>query len=98
MTDVVIIGSGFAGVWSALGAARRLDELAVPAGQVSITVVSPLPYHDIRVRNYEADLSGCRPPLADILEPAGVAHIAATVTAVDATARTVTADGTQYSY
>ena len=34
MTDVLVIGSGFAGVWSALGAARRLDELGVPAGQV----------------------------------------------------------------
>lgn len=98
MTDVLVIGSGFAGVWSALGAARRLDELGVPAGQVTITVLSPLPYHDIRVRNYEADISGCRLPLAGILEPVGVAHVAATVTAIDVAARTVTADGADFHY
>jgi NADH dehydrogenase len=98
MTDVLVIGSGFAGVWSALGAARRLDELGVPAGQVRITVLSPLPYHDIRVRNYEADISGCRLPLADILEPVGVSHVATTVTAIDAATRTVTADGADFHY
>jgi NADH:ubiquinone reductase (H+-translocating) len=92
MTDVVVIGSGFAGVWSALGAARRLDELGVPAGQVTVTVLSPLPYHDIRVRNYEADISACRLPLVDILEPAGVGHVVATVTAIDTANATVTAD------
>ncbi|HET9890055.1 MAG TPA: FAD-binding protein, partial [Mycobacterium sp.] len=26
MSAVVVIGSGFAGLWAALGAARRLDE------------------------------------------------------------------------
>jgi len=99
VTAVVIIGSGFAGLWAALGAARRLDELAVPAGTVDITVVSDKPFHDIRVRNYEADLSACRIPLADVLDPAGVAHIAAEVTAIDHGARTVTTPrGVTYGY
>ena len=39
----MVIGSGFAGLWAALGAARRLDELAVPAGTVDITVLSAKP-------------------------------------------------------
>jgi NADH:ubiquinone reductase (H+-translocating) len=96
---VLVVGSGFAGLWAALGAARRLDELAVPAGTVDITVLSATPFHDIRVRNYEADLSACRIPLADLLDPAGVAHIAAEVTAIDADAGTVaTADGVTYGY
>jgi NADH:ubiquinone reductase (H+-translocating) len=86
-----VIGSGFAGLWAALGAARRLDELAVPAGVVDITVLSAKPFHDIRVRNYEEDLSACRIPLADVLAPAGVAHVVAEVTAIDTCARTVTA-------
>ena len=68
MTAVVVIGSGFAGLWAALGAARRLDELAVPQGTVDITVLSAKPFHDVRVRNYETDLSACRIPLADLLE------------------------------
>ena len=29
MSEVVVLGSGFAGLWAALGAARRLDELGV---------------------------------------------------------------------
>ena len=93
MSDVVVVGSGFAGLWAALGAARRLDELAVPAGTVNVTVLSAKPFHDIRVRNYEADLRACRIPLADVLDPVGVAHITAKVTAIDPVARTVTAVG-----
>lgn len=92
MSDVIIIGSGFAGLWAALGAARRLDELGIPAGQVSITVLSAQPFHDIRVRNYEADLSACRIPLADVLNPAGIAYATAEVTAIDTGARTVSAN------
>jgi NADH dehydrogenase FAD-containing subunit len=93
LTAVLVVGSGFAGLWAALGAARRLDELAVPAGTVDITVLSPQPFHDIRVRNYEADLSACRIPLADLLDPAGVTHLATEVTAIDPGARTVTTSG-----
>lgn len=99
MKRVLIIGSGFAGLWTALGAARRLDELAVPPGSVDITVVSRQPFHDIRVRNYEDDLSGCRIPLAKVLDPAGVAHITAEVTQIDSTERTVTTSaGATYEY
>ena len=88
MSDVLVLGSGFAGLWAALGAARRLDELGVTPGDVEITVISSQPYHDIRVRNYEADLTPCRIPLQDVLDPAGVAHITADVTAIDAAYRT----------
>ena len=65
----------------------------VQAGTVDITVLSAKPFHDIRVRNYEADLSACRIPLADLLDPVGVAHIATEVTAIDSDARTVTTSG-----
>jgi NADH:ubiquinone reductase (H+-translocating) len=99
LTAVIVVGAGFAGLWAALGAARRLDELAVPAGTVEITVFSAKPFHDVRVRNYEADLSACRIPLADLLDPAGVAHIATEVTGIDAAARAVTtSDGMAYGY
>ncbi|OCB19184.1 NADH dehydrogenase [Mycobacterium malmoense] len=99
MTAVVVIGSGFAGLWAALGAARRLDELGVPPGTVDITVLAARPFHDIRVRNYEADLSACRIPLADLLDPVGVAHVATEVTAIDTAARTVaTSGGATFGY
>ena len=93
MTAVLVVGSGFAGLWAALGAARRLDELTVPTSTVDITLLSPRPFHDIRVRNYEADLSACRIPLADLLDPVGVAHLATEVTAIDSGARTVSTSG-----
>jgi NADH dehydrogenase len=99
LTSVVVIGSGFAGLWAALGAARRLDELGVSAGSVQLTMLSPKPFHDIRVRNYEADLSACRLPLADLLGPVGIAHVTAEVTAIDTDARTVsTSSGVAYGY
>ena len=89
MSDVVVLGSGFAGLWAALGAARRLDELGAAHGDVQVTVISSQPYHDIRVRNYESDLTQCRIPLRDVLDPAGVGHITADVTAIDPMSRTV---------
>ena len=93
-----MLGSGFAGLWAALGAARRLDELGVTHGDVKITVVSSQPYHDIRVRNYEADLTECRIPLRDVLDPAGVVHIAADVTAIDPISHTVTTSLGAHTY
>jgi NADH dehydrogenase len=86
---IVVLGSGFAGLWAALAAARRLDELGVTPGTVDVTMVSSTPYHDIRVRNYETDLSPSRIPLTDLLDPVGIKHIVGDVTAIDALARIV---------
>ena len=96
---VLVLGSGFAGLWAALGAARRLDELGVPQGTVDVTVVSSQPFHDIRVRNYEADLSACRIPLQELLDPVGIGLITDDVTGIDASAATVrTAGGAALGY
>ncbi|HEX2213518.1 MAG TPA: FAD-dependent oxidoreductase, partial [Mycobacterium sp.] len=55
--------------------------------------------HDIRVRNYEADLSTCRIPLPRLLDPVGVGHVTADVTGIDpAAARVGTAAGESLSY
>jgi NADH dehydrogenase len=98
MSEVLVLGSGFAGLWAALGAARRLDELGAADGDVNVTVLSSQPYHDIRVRNYEADLTPCRIPLQDVLGPAGVGHITADVTAIDPVSRTVTTPAGAHAY
>lgn len=96
---VLVLGSGFAGLWAALGAARRLDELGAAPGAVDITVISSQPFHDIRVRNYEADLSPCRIPLRELLDPAGIGHITADVTGIDASAALVsTVGGATHGY
>lgn len=98
MSEVVVLGSGFAGLWAALGAARRLDELGDAHGDVTITVISSQPYHDIRVRNYEADLTDCRIPLPEVLDPAGIGHLTADVTAIDPASHTVTTSLGTHSY
>lgn len=96
---VLVLGSGFAGLWAALGAARRLDELGVAPSAVDVTVISSQPYHDIRVRNYEADLTPCRIPLQQLLDPVGIGHLTAEVTGIDARTATVsTADGATHRY
>jgi NADH:ubiquinone reductase (H+-translocating) len=96
VSEIVVLGSGFAGLWAALGAARRLDELG--AAGVGITVLSSQPYHDIRVRNYEPDLTPCRIPLSEVLDPVGVRHITADVTAIDPAARAVTSSVGTHTY
>jgi NADH dehydrogenase len=96
--EILVLGSGFAGLWAALGAARRLDELDVVSDAVDVTAITSRPFHDIRVRNYEADLTPSRVPLGDILGPAGVTHIAADITGIDPVTRTVTYSGGARTY
>ena len=74
---ILVLGAGFAGLWSAIGAARALDERGIGPDRVEVTVVNATPWHSIRVRNYETDLSGTRLPLADLLEPIGVKLVVA---------------------
>lgn len=88
-----MLGSGFAGLWAAIGAERRLAELRVEPDRVRVTVISATPFHDIRVRNYEADISACRIPLSQLLDPVGVQRITAEVRTIDTAARTVTVVG-----
>jgi NADH:ubiquinone reductase (H+-translocating) len=87
---ILVLGAGFAGLWSAIGAARALDERGIGQDRVEVTVVNATPWHSIRVRNYEADLSGTRVPLADLFDPIGVRLVVAEVTGLSVADRTVT--------
>jgi len=69
--QILVLGGGFAGLWSAVGAARKVAEQKAE-GEVEITLVERTTYHNIRVRNYEADLSDVCVPLCDVLPPIGV--------------------------
>ena len=64
--QILVLGGGFAGLWSALGAARKLDELDQGTDAVEVTLVNRDAFHSIRVRNYEADLTSVRIPLDDV--------------------------------
>ena len=89
MNRIVVIGGGFAGLWSAIGAARRLDELGIGPDQVEVTLINRDAWHGIRVRNYESDLSDLRVPLDAVLEPAGVRRIEGEVIDINPNARHV---------
>ena len=80
---ILVLGGGFAGLWSAVGAARAVDRYGAPADAVRVTLVNRDAYHAIRVRNYEADLSDVRVPLDDVLEPAGVERVEGEVMQID---------------
>lgn len=87
--QILVLGGGFAGLWSAVGAVRKLDELGYGPDVARATLVNRDAYHSIRVRNYEADLSAVRVPLADVLEPIGVQQVIGNVVDIDLTQRSV---------
>lgn len=93
MKRIVVIGGGFAGLWAAAAAARRFDEVGTRGGEVKITLVNRDPWHVIRVRAYEQDLSDTRIAIADVLDPIGVELVLGEVSAIDVGARTVTVGG-----
>jgi len=86
MKRILVIGGGFAGLWSAASAARQLEELGEAA---RIILVNLDAWHYIRVRNYEDDLSDTRVDLASLLELIDVELVIGEATSVDTFAQSV---------
>ena len=84
MNGVLIIGGGFAGVWSAAAGV-----LAAGGTDLPVRLVSQGNDLVIRPRLYETDPARMRVPLDRILGPLGVRQIAATVTDIDTAAHRV---------
>jgi NADH dehydrogenase len=89
VNKILVIGGGFAGLWSAAGAARMADQLGAA---VQVTLVNRDDQHSIRVRNYEDDLDETRVPLRSVLDPIGVALTIGDVTGIDTARRSVRVD------
>ncbi|MNU38657.1 NADH dehydrogenase-like protein [compost metagenome] len=89
MKNIVVIGGGFAGLWSAATAARNLELMGEKA---NITLINKDSYHYIRVRNYEDELEDTRIPLASVLDPIGVELVLGKATGVDTVEKMVTVD------
>lgn len=90
MSGIVVLGGGFAGVWSAAAAVR----LARAAGRdLPVTLIDPGDDLVIRPRLYQADPDRMRISLDRILGPVGVRRIAGTATALHTADRTVTVVG-----
>ena len=93
MKRIVVVGGGFAGLWTAVGAARKLDKLGVPSNQIEIVLVDRTDWHAIRVRNYERDLTGVRVPFDDVLLPIGVRRVRGEVLDINVNTRRVAVQG-----
>ena len=83
MARILVLGAGFAGLWAAIGAARMRDALGKSRHDADIVVIDRNPYHNIRVRNYEVDISEAAIPLSELLDPIDVDHRLAEVTAIE---------------
>ncbi len=86
MSNIVIVGGGFAGVWAAQAAAHEVIE---NRADIQITVVSKDSYLNIRPRLYEKDPETLRTPLAPLLHPIDVELVEGTVTSVDTANQTI---------
>jgi NADH dehydrogenase len=91
--DILIIGGGFAGVWSAAAATRvARDHPPADGNSLRVTLVSDSDEMVIRPRLYERDPGRMSVQLDRVLKPIGVERVRARVTGIDTRARTVTTD------
>lgn len=86
--QIVVVGGGFAGLWAAIAASRKLASKKTK--EVSVTLISRDPYLTIRPRLYEANPQELRVPLAPVLSTADVRFRVATVVALDPSMRRIT--------
>ncbi len=83
MKRIIIIGGGFAGIWSAVGAARQLHELQIKENEVEVILINRDPYLGLRPRFYEKNPKNYRVPLSQVLDPIGVRFIEGEVRRID---------------
>lgn len=90
--NLVIVGAGFAGVWSALSA-RRLISSHVnnnpAAADIQVILIAPEPQLVIRPRLYEAGPENLFFPLTDLFSATGIRFIQGTVDAIRVEERNV---------
>jgi NADH dehydrogenase len=74
---ILVVGAGFAGMWSALSAARLIDQHG--RTDIEVVLVAPEPHLHVRPRLYEENAAGMKAPLLDIFASTGVRFIQGTV-------------------
>ncbi|MDF5755115.1 FAD-dependent oxidoreductase [Spongiactinospora sp. TRM90649] len=89
----MIVGGGFAGVWSAAAAARVRGD-----ADLRVTLIAPHDDMVLRPRLHRLDPEWARVPLKRILEPIGVTQVKEEVTGIDVADSTVTAGGRTIRY
>ncbi|KAL4954535.1 hypothetical protein BDW69DRAFT_205158 [Aspergillus filifer] len=91
MPNIVIIGTGFAGVWSALSA-KRLINLHNAQDTIAVTVISPDAQLVMRPRLYEANAKDMKTSVTDLFHDAGIKFVQGTVSTVNPSNKTVSLD------
>ncbi|MBZ9780317.1 NAD(P)/FAD-dependent oxidoreductase [Pseudomonas sp. REP124] len=79
--QILIIGAGFGGVWSALSAARLLDQH--DRNDVEITVLAPQAELRIRPRFYEPNVHTMMAPLNDLFDAVGIKFVQGSAERID---------------
>ncbi|KAF5535047.1 pyridine nucleotide-disulfide oxidoreductase family [Fusarium mexicanum] len=85
---IVVIGAGFAGVWSALSA-QRLINLKSKEQEIQVLVIAPEPSLTLRPRLYEPNPSMMKQPLGQLFTAAGIKFFQGTVETIDTHKQTV---------
>lgn len=84
---ILIIGTGFSGMWSALSAARMLDMHG--RTDIDVVVISPQAELRIRPRFYEPEVQNMTAPLAELFAVTGVKYIKGAAQQIDTAAKQV---------
>lgn len=91
MSEILIVGGGFAGVWAAAGIKRQARASGVGQAELTVTLVDGSDDMVIRPRLYERHPHEYRVPFDRVLGPIGVRRLAAVVTEMDIVSRQVVA-------
>lgn len=84
---LLILGSGFSGMWAAISAAR-LAALQ-NSDELGITVLSPAPELRVRPRFYEENVSGLVAPLTDLFAELNIGYLEGGAEHIDTKTKTV---------
>ncbi|EKT4478569.1 NAD(P)/FAD-dependent oxidoreductase [Pseudomonas putida] len=87
MKQILIIGAGFAGLWSALSAIRQLDLNGCKG--VEVTLLAPQAELHVRPRFYEPDVHTLAAPLQALFDAVNVRFVEGTAYHIDEAARRV---------
>ncbi|MGR5945576.1 NAD(P)/FAD-dependent oxidoreductase [Enterobacter sp. C4G1] len=79
--QILIVGSGFSGMWAAVSAARLAD--LEKGNDLKITVLAPVPELRVRPRFYEEKVSTLVAPLNDLFAELGISFIAGSAELID---------------
>jgi NADH:ubiquinone reductase (H+-translocating) len=88
---LIIIGSGFAGMYAALSAARLREAKNVSPSDLEIALVAPEPTLVVRPRLYEPNPETLTAPLGELLKAIEVTYVQGCVEAIDTQGRSLEA-------